>query len=127
MFKNYVEKVENAKLTISGGKIKQTERNELKELAVEGLLDLLSNQGVDCFRVEKGIAVVVDNTPSKKPITFVINPVFKNTTYDLDADIQAYEEKVEAAKERARKREETKAAKLAAKKGEKSSETESAE
>ena len=62
LFKSFVSESEVKPLTVASGKIHQTQRNELKESATVGLLDLLQSNGVDAFRTISGVTMVIDNT-----------------------------------------------------------------
>jgi len=111
LFKSFVSESEVKPLTVASGKIHQTQRNELKESATVGLLDLLQSNGVDAFRTISGVTMVIDNTVSNKTIYITLDPVIKGTNYDLDDEIGAYETKVAERVERERKLAEKKALK----------------
>lgn len=111
LFNDFVETTSSKELTVQNDKIQQVQRNELKESAIVGLLDLLTSQGVDAFRTVDGVVMAIDNEKTRKTIYVAIDPVIKQTDYDLDGAIQEYDDKVAAKLERE--------AKLAAKKAEK--------
>lgn len=111
LFKDFIAETTTKSLKVSNDKIQQTQRNELKEAATLAVMDLLTVEGVDCFRTNEGIVIAIDNATVRKTVHFVIDPVVKSMDYNLDDEIQAYEDKLEERAERERK--------LAAKKAEK--------
>jgi hypothetical protein len=72
------------------GAINQTQRNGLKnELLNTLIVDLSKELGVKVVRVDKGLAFDIDHdNEGALPITLDI--VFKNTTYDIINESQAY-------------------------------------
>ena len=74
------------------GAINQTQRNNLKNELLDNLIeDLSKGLGVDVVRLDKGIALNIQHEQEGAlPITLDI--VFKNITYDIDNESQAYQE-----------------------------------
>lgn len=103
IFKDFIAETTVKTLKVSNDKIQQTQRNELKESATVAVMDLLTNEGVDCFRTNEGVVIAIDNATTRKTVYFVIDPVVKSMNYDLDDEIQAYEDKLEERAERERK------------------------
>jgi len=72
------------------GAINQTQRNGLKNELLNTLIaDLTKDLGIKVVRVDKGIAFeIAHDNEGALPITLDI--VFKNTTYDIENESQAY-------------------------------------
>lgn len=107
--KNYQdlqEMVRETKYTVKNDKIKQTERNTLKEQAVTSLLADLPNA---VGRTREGIVVEFDNE-EEGAIYGVVDIKFKNLDYDPNHDIDVFSETIEKRivreNERQKKREE---------------------
>lgn len=93
---------------VNGVKIKQTERNDLKNDTMNALEQDLTEIGLAVGRTEKGIVIALPNE-NEGVIYATVDTAFKHLDYDPQSDIEDYQKLLEERAERERKRAEKRA------------------
>lgn len=93
--------IQNAKVRVSGDKIHQTDRNNLKIQLMQVLKDFLATNDVEVGFVKEGIAVSTFNEEIGE-VNFVIDIKMKDLNFDFEAEVEDFEfeqkQKLEAQK-----------------------------
>lgn len=92
--------IELATLKVSGEKINQTQRNQIKGDLIQALQAELVEQGLDATTTDDGVVVRVENETASVYLAFDVT--VKNLDYDFDGAVAEHNEKVAARLERER-------------------------
>ena len=92
--------IENTALKVSGEKINQTQRNDMKNAIISALVADLTELGFATAHTKDGAIVQIENDTANVFISF--DGTIKNLDFDLDGAVNEYTESVEAKAERER-------------------------
>jgi hypothetical protein len=115
--KNALEEIaNNEKLPLSGNRIKQDVRNNLRknllDLFAQELRESLGSDDIQVERVEKGVAIVLDNHVAGF-IPIILDLKFVNLEdFDLEVEMETYAEKLRLQAEQKAEKEKAKAIKI---------------
>ena len=109
--KNLIQELQEITIKMSGDNINQTQRNEIKANANQGLKELLVESGLQAVLVNGGVAFEIKSASGRK-VKIVIDAVIKNKLYDLETESQAYIDTMNERAEKERIKAERKAEKL---------------
>lgn len=110
--KELLQEVQNTVYaTNEKGDLKQNVRNELKRTVMSALHSYIAESGAETHLIGEGIAVVLPNE-TEGSIVIVVDAVVKALSYDLETEINEYQDKLAEKEEKARKVAEEKEKKL---------------
>ena len=93
------ESLENLQLTVSTSfKIKQDERNSLKDEIENIMISILTEQGLEVSKIGKELAFKLDNLQTRLPKGYVpvkIAISIPSVDYDIDLERKYYEQDIE--------------------------------
>ena len=97
---NALLKIEQTTLKVSGEKINQTQRNEMKSDILRALVSDLAELGFSVAETADGAVVVIENETANVFISF--DGTVKNLDFDLDGAVAEHQESINAKLERER-------------------------
>lgn len=103
-FNEFVGVVAGTDYKISGDKIQQTQRNDLKKKALDSLFETMLASGLEVSRNGDGVVIAINGT--KEYIHLALDLVVKNLDYDLELANDEYNLRLEKQAEREAKRKE---------------------
>ena len=110
--KNTLQEIDTLVLKESADKIQQVQRNQVKQMLMNGLFESLKSNGIQVDKVADGLTVTVDN--QEIGAFFVtLDMKVRNLDYDLETEINDYNDKVAEKLETDKKKAETKAKAIA--------------
>ena len=94
--------IQNAKVRVSGDKIHQTDRNNLKIQLMQVLKDFLATNEIEVGFVKEGIAVSTFNEEIGE-VNFVIDIKMKDLNFDFEAEIEDFQFEMEQKRSKLQK------------------------
>lgn len=96
---NTMKTIETMVVKQSGDKVFQTQRNEIKQLLLNGLHDLLRDKGFTVDLVLDGVTLTIPNDEIGDFFA-TVDITVRNLTYDIEKEVQDYADKTQERAER---------------------------